>query len=158
MTNTPCRALVEADVRSKLGLIIVLLLAAAAAFAQDGLTVSANANPQVRDVAHKIYVAACLTAEREFGATHPVKPKVILVLGADKDTMNWEQGEVRLRKWNPYLFIQGVIALAYRELMPLHVNSTAKDHSRKMRSSINGQSSRSIKARINGHGGSSRNG
>lgn len=119
----------------KLGLIVALLFIATTGFAQDGLTVSANANPQVREIARRIYVAACITAEREFGATRPVKPRVILVLGAETDSMNWEQGEVRLRKWDPYLFAQGVIALAYRQLMPLHVSSRATRGLEEVRSS-----------------------
>lgn len=119
----------------KLVLTIALLLIATASFAQDGLIVSAKASPQVREVARKIYVAACLTAEREFGATRPVKPRVVLVLGAETDSMNWEQGEVRLRKWDPYLFAQGVIALAYRQLMPLHVELRADRGLKEVRSS-----------------------
>lgn len=139
-----------------IGLIVAVLFTVTAGFAQDGLIVSAKANPQVRDAARKIYVAACITAEREFRATRPLRPKVVLVLGADKDGMNWEQNQIRLRKWDPYLFAQGVIALAYRQMMPLHVRSIVPAAPRAMPSPVKG--SRSISAKINGHGGPPRNG
>ena len=64
--------------------------------------------------------------EREFGATHLLRPRIVLVLGAQNDRLDWEQGEIRLREWDPYLFTQGVMALACRQLMPLHVGLGAK--------------------------------
>lgn len=106
----------------RLGLTIVVLFIATAALAKDELVVSTAVNPQVREQAWKIYIAACTTVEREFGATRVLRPRIVLVLGAEKDRLDWEQGEITLREWDPYLFTQGVMALAYRELMPLHVS------------------------------------
>jgi hypothetical protein len=67
---------------------------------------------------------ACAAVEREFGATCPLDPRVILVLGGKKDGVVWGRGEIRMRKWDPDPFAQGVTALAYRQLMPLHVTLT----------------------------------
>jgi hypothetical protein len=103
---------------------IAVLVFATAGLAQDSLIVAADVKPQVRETAETIYVAACAAVEHEFGSTHQRNPKVILVLGAKKDAVDWEQGEIRLRKWDPYLFAQGVIALAYRQYVPLHVTLT----------------------------------
>jgi hypothetical protein len=114
------------DVYKRLGLTIAVLFIATAALAKDELVVSARVNPQVRQQAWKIYTAACTTVESEFGATRLLRPRVVLVLGARKDRLDWEQGEIRLRAWNPYLFTQEVMALAYRQLMPLHVAFSAK--------------------------------
>jgi len=108
-------------VSKRLGLIVAILLIASAGFAQDGLIVSANVNPKLRQEAQTIYVAACVTAEREFRAPRPLRPTVLLVLGAEKDGLDWEESQIRLRRWDPYLFAQGVLALAYRQMMPLHV-------------------------------------
>ena len=110
----------------RLGLTIAVLFIATAALAKDELVVSARVKPQVREQAWKIYIAACTTVEREFGATRLLRPRIVLVLGAEKDRLDWEEGEIRLREWDPYLFTQGVMALAYRQLMPLHVGLSAK--------------------------------
>ena len=110
----------------RLGLTIAVLFIATAALAKDKLVVSARVDPQVREQASKIYIAACTTVEREFGATPLLRPRIVLVLGAEKNRLDWEQGEIRLREWDSYLFTQGVIVLAYRQLMLLHVGLSAK--------------------------------
>lgn len=107
--------------RNSLASTIAVLFLAAAAMAQDGLIIPASVKPQVRTTAKKIYLAACAAVEREFGATRSLDPRVVLVLGGKKDDVVWKQGEIRMRDWDPNLFAQGVIALAYRQLMPLHV-------------------------------------
>ncbi len=52
----------------RLGLTIAVLVIATAALAKDELVVSTRANPQVREQAQKIYIAACTTVERELGS------------------------------------------------------------------------------------------
>jgi len=113
-------------VYKRLGLTIAVLFIATTALAKDELVVSGRVNPPVREQAWRIYIAACTTVGREFGATRLLRPRIVLVLGAEKDRLDWEQGEIRLREWDPYLFTQGAIALAYRQLMPLHVGLSAK--------------------------------
>jgi hypothetical protein len=100
-------------------LSIVILFLAAAGAAQDGLTIPMKAEPlQMAEEAREIYLAACATVQQEFGRTHPLSPKVTLVLGAEKDGVLTQKGEVQLRKWDRYLFAQGVVILAFGELMP----------------------------------------
>jgi hypothetical protein len=111
----------------RLGLTIAVLFTAAAALAKDELVVSARVNPQGREQAWKIYIAACTTMEREFGATHLLRPRIVLVLSAQNDRLDWEQSEIRLREWDPYLFTQEVMALAYRQLMLLHAGPAQKE-------------------------------
>jgi len=103
----------------QLVLSIATLLFATAAVTQDGLTIPTKAkSPQLAEQAHEIYLAACATVQQEFGRPHPPRPKVTLVLGADVDGVLREKGEVRLRKWDRHLFAQGVVVLAFGELMP----------------------------------------
>jgi len=100
-------------------LLIAILLLATAVVAQDGVTISAKTKPpQLKEEANELYLSACATVQREFGRSQPPRPKVTLVLGADVDGVVREKGEVRLRKWNRYLFAQGVVVLAFGELMP----------------------------------------
>jgi len=112
-------------VSKSLGLTIAMLFVATTGWAQDRLVFSGKVSPHVRQEARTLYVAVCITAEREFGATRPLKPRVLLELGGDQDVVDWEQNRISLRKWDPYLFAQGAIALAYRQLMPLHVSLRA---------------------------------
>lgn len=102
--------------------IAIFLLFVTAAGATDGLIVSTKVDPQLRDEAQKIYVSACRTVELEYGAGRSIRPRVSLLLGADQDSVDWGRGEIRLRDWDPNLFAQGVITLAYRQILPLHVS------------------------------------
>lgn len=105
--------------RRQLLLTIAILFLASAGVAEDGLTIAAKAMPpQLVNQAQDIYRAACATVQQEFGRAYPLNPKVVLVLGAEVDGVLRDKNEVRLRKWDRYLFAQGVIILAFGELMP----------------------------------------
>jgi hypothetical protein len=66
----------------------------------------------------KIYSSACSVVQREFDLGHPLHPQVRLVLGADKNEIWFAGREVRLTKWDRYAFAQGVVWLAFEDLMP----------------------------------------
>ena len=98
------------------GLVLAL---ATACSAQDGLSVR-NSGKQKWPPgdAQKIYLSACSAVQQEFGRTVPLAPRVTLVLGADKNEVWFVGGEVRLTKWNREAFAQGVVWLAFFDLMP----------------------------------------
>ena len=52
-------------------------------------------------------------------STRLVRQQFTLVLGADKDQADLDRREIRLIKWNPDLFAQGVVVFAFEDLMPL---------------------------------------
>ena len=96
-----------------------VLALAGAGLAQDGLTIDNKhkerlSTPEVE----KIYSSACSVVEREFDIKHPLRPQVRLVLGAEKNEIWFVGREIRLTKWNPYAFAQGVVWLAFEDLMP----------------------------------------
>jgi hypothetical protein len=66
----------------------------------------------------KIYSSACAVVQREFDVGHPLHPQVRLVLGADKNEIRLVGREVRLTKWDRYAFAQGVVWLAFEDIMP----------------------------------------
>ena len=66
---------------------------------------------------NKIYVSVCSAVQREFGSSRAVSPRVSLVLGADKNAVDFDKGEVLLVKWDRDLFAQGVVVLAFEDLM-----------------------------------------
>ena len=102
----------------QLKFVIMLLLFDTMCLAQEGLTVQSKGQPKLPPAEpQKIYASACAVVQREFGGTHPVMPRVILVLGADKNETKIDQRQIRLTKWDPGLFAQGVVILASSDLM-----------------------------------------
>jgi hypothetical protein len=96
-----------------------VLALAGAGLAQDGLTIDNNHNEKASTPeAEKIYSSACSVVQREFGIRRPLHPQVRLVLGADKHEIWFAGREIRPTKWNGYAFAQGVVWLAFEDLMP----------------------------------------
>jgi hypothetical protein len=99
--------------------LIATLLMASSGFAQDGLTIRALNKQKVPAAeAEKIYLSACSITEREFGGHRAPRPQVTLILGSDVNQADWDVREIRLIKWDPYLFAQGVVIFAFEDLMP----------------------------------------
>ena len=65
-----------------------------------------------------IYLSACRVVEKEFSRSEPVRPRLTLLLGADRNSLYYPKREIRLRKWDKYKFAQGVVILALDDLMP----------------------------------------
>jgi hypothetical protein len=104
---------------SAVKLAISVLALAGAGLAQDGLTIDNRHKERLSTPeAEKIYSSACSVVEREFDIKHPLHPQVRLVMGADKNEIWFVGREIRLTKWNPYAFAQGVVWLAFEDLMP----------------------------------------
>ena len=86
---------------------------------QTGLRIRNGSNKKWQSAeAVKVYLSSCAVVQREFGISHELRPEVTLVLGADKDVLAFDQREIRLTKWDPYLFAQGVVVMAFEELLP----------------------------------------
>ena len=104
-----------------LALVAALLLLTTVSAAQDGLTVRNDANQKWPSAeAEKVYLSACAVVQREFGASRELRPRVTLVLGANKNNVGlfFKNREIRLAKWDRYMFAQGVVWLAFEDLMP----------------------------------------
>jgi hypothetical protein len=86
---------------------------------QTGLTIHDASNKKWHtSEADKVYLSSCAVVQREFGIGHELRPAVTLVVGAEKDVLEFERREIRLTKWDPYLFAQGVVVLAFEDLLP----------------------------------------
>jgi hypothetical protein len=100
-------------------LAMVVLALATACYAQDGLSVQSRGRQKWPDAeAQKIYLSACSVVQREFRRNRPLAPQITLVLGADKNEVWFTGREIRLTNWNRYAFAQGVVWLAFEDLMP----------------------------------------
>jgi hypothetical protein len=104
---------------NRLSLLMVFLIMATVCLAQEGLTVQ-NKGKQKWPAAEaqNIYLSACSVVQREFGGNRSVAPTVTLVLGTDKNEVWFQDREIRLKKWDRYAFAQGVVWLAFEDLMP----------------------------------------
>lgn len=108
------------NMNKRLRLAIVILSLVTTCLAQEGLTVRREGKQKVSATeAEKIYLSACSVVQREFGGTRSLRPRVTLVLGADRDVALFRTREIRLTKWEPHLFAQGVVDFAFEDLMPL---------------------------------------
>jgi hypothetical protein len=100
-------------------LTVVVLVLTAGCWAQNLLTVQVKGKQKwPAEEADKLYLSACSAVQREFGGIRSIRPQITLVLGADKDEAIFDSREIRLIKWNPYLFAQGVVVFAFEDLMP----------------------------------------
>ena len=98
---------------------LCILVLVTRCIAQEGLTIQNRSREKVPEVeAQKLYVSACAVVRQEFHDPHLNNPVVTLVVGADKDAMLSQEREIRLVRWNPYLFVQGVVMLAFQDLLP----------------------------------------
>jgi len=90
-----------------------------ASVAQEGLTIRNDGNQKLSSAeAGKVYLSACAAVQREFGIRRELRPQVTLVLGANKEGVDLDHREIRLAKWDQFLFAEGVVWLAFEELMP----------------------------------------
>jgi hypothetical protein len=97
---------------------ISVLALAGACLAQEGLTIDNKHKERVSTPeAEKIYFSACAVVREEFDVKTPILPRVKLVLGTSKNGVLWDEREIWLTRWDPYLFAQGVVMLAFADLL-----------------------------------------
>jgi hypothetical protein len=98
---------------------ISVLALATACLAQEGLTID-NKHKERMSIpeAEQIYFSACSAVREEFDLLRPIPQRVKLILGADKNEVWIEGREIRLTKWDRYAFAQGVVQLAFEDIMP----------------------------------------
>jgi hypothetical protein len=63
----------------------------------------------------KVYLRACEAAEKEFNRPTPIRPRLILRLGANGNVLRSPMQEVQLKKWDEYRFADAVVQLALHD-------------------------------------------
>jgi hypothetical protein len=120
-----CSSAPAASVSSKLRicLAVTLALLCAAAGAQDVPFEVSNPKHKKWPVeqAARIYRSACDLVARTVRPEKPpqLRPKFVLVLGADADQISRRDGlmEVRLKSWHPEHFAQAVVIMATEDIV-----------------------------------------
>lgn len=92
---------------------------AAACYAQDGgVTVTSKGKQKWSESeVNRVYLSACSAVQREFYDSTVPRPIVTLILGADKNVIDYSKKTILLRQWNRNLFAQGVVLLAFQDLL-----------------------------------------
>ena len=68
--------------------------------------------------AEKVYLRACEAVEKEFNRATPIRPHLILRLGASGNLLRYPMREIQLKKWDEYRFADAVVELALHEMVP----------------------------------------
>jgi hypothetical protein len=101
-------------------IVIVLCGLAAASWGQGLFDVQVKGRQRWPAAeAEKLYLSACAAVQKEFRSTRPMRPRITLVLGAENNEARLETREIRLTRWNSYLFTEGVVIFAFEDLMPI---------------------------------------
>ena len=104
----------------KLMIVAFTVALGASCLAQDRLVIRTLGGQELpaRADAEKVYLSACAEVEHEFRISRPLRPQVTLVVGADRNAAYWDAKEIRLTRWDPYMFAQGIVIFAFEELLP----------------------------------------
>jgi hypothetical protein len=66
---------------------------------------------------NEVYRSACTAVQREFGNSTVLSPTIALVLGAEKNEVNFDKKTILLKRWDRSLFAEGVVILAFEDLL-----------------------------------------
>jgi hypothetical protein len=67
--------------------------------------------------AEKVYLRACEAIEKEFNRPFPIRPRLLLRLGANDNVLRYPMGEIQLKKWDEYRFADAVVDLALHDIL-----------------------------------------
>ena len=99
--------------------VVPILVFLTSCLAQEPLSIRILSKQKSPVDAQKIYLSACSAVQREFGASQALRPQLTLVIGGHGNVLEWDRREIHLQKWDADLFAQGVVMLAFEELLPV---------------------------------------
>lgn len=99
--------------------LIPLLVFLTSCLAQEPLSIRILSKQKSPMDAQKVYLSACSAVQREFGASQVLRPQLTLVIGGHGNAVDWDRREIHFQKWDANLFAQGVVMLAFEELLPV---------------------------------------
>lgn len=68
--------------------------------------------------AEKVYLRACEAVEKEFDRPVPIRPRLVLRLGAGDNVLRFQSREILLKKWDEHRFADAVVDLALYDMVP----------------------------------------
>ena len=107
------------DMTNMLKLGMLVLAMASLGCAQEGI-VNVNSEGKQKwspSEVNRVYLSACTAVEREFGNRMLLRPNIALVLGADKNVVDFDKKTILLKRWDRGVFAEGVVRLAFEGLL-----------------------------------------
>ena len=87
--------------------------------ATDHLTViNPNHEKISLEEAERVYFKVCAAVEKQFNHPDPIRPRIVVRLGASNNVLRYPIGEIQLKKWDQYRFADGVVDLAIHYMLP----------------------------------------
>jgi hypothetical protein len=65
----------------------------------------------------RVYLSACEAVEKEYNRHAPLRPRLILRLGTDNNTLRFPMREIQLKKWDERRFADAVIDVALHDMV-----------------------------------------
>jgi hypothetical protein len=97
---------------------VSILALVTACLAEQGLTIDSKHKQKVFvPEVEKIYFSACSVVQREFDVKRAMLPRIKLVLGTSENRVLFDKKEIWLVRWDRYLFAEGVVMLAFDDLL-----------------------------------------
>jgi len=104
--------------KSLLTMAVLSVTLATACYAQDAVSITGKGKQKwSQSEINRVYLSACSAVQREFYSHTAPRPTVALILGADKNVIDYDKKTILLRQWDRYLFAQGVVLLAFEDLL-----------------------------------------
>jgi mitochondrial fission protein ELM1 len=98
--------------------MLVMALASVCCAQEDSVNVSSEGKQRWSpSEVNKVYLSACTAVQKEFGNSIVLRPSIALVLGADKNAVNFDKKTILLKRWDRSLFAEGVVILAFEDLL-----------------------------------------
>jgi hypothetical protein len=67
--------------------------------------------------ANRIYMSTARAMAAEFKLPQPIYPHFTLILGADENSVDINARELHLKKWDTYLYAEGVLRLSFDQVL-----------------------------------------
>jgi hypothetical protein len=97
---------------------VSILALVTACLAEEGLTIeSKHKQKVVVPEVENIYFSACSVVRKEFDVKRAGLPRIKLVLGSSENRVLFDEREIWLVRWDRYLFAEGVVMLAFDDLL-----------------------------------------
>jgi hypothetical protein len=80
----------------------------------------ASLTPAQMHDAEKLYQNTCAVVQRDFHRSSELHPRFTVVLGAERNEVHGNT-EIWLTKWNPAMFAEGVVVMAFQQVLTTDV-------------------------------------
>jgi hypothetical protein len=87
---------------------------------QDFKNAGDSLRPAQMREAESIYHSACAVVQHDFHSGSELHPHFTVVIGAERNEVHSRRipvGEIWMRKWDPIVFAQGVVVLAFDQML-----------------------------------------